>query len=57
MNSFLQKINPDRILSASNKISQTPAFVYDETVIIERLAALSDVRKNSGCKILYSIKA
>ncbi|MFB3101224.1 MAG: carboxynorspermidine decarboxylase [Gammaproteobacteria bacterium] len=57
MNSFLQKINPDRILSASNKIRQTPAFVYDEAVIIERLAALSDVRNNSGCKILYSIKA
>ena len=57
MNSFHKIINPDRILSTSNKISQTPAFVYDEAVIRERLVALSDVRNNCGCKILYSIKA
>ena len=57
MNCFHKIINPDRILSASNKISQTPAFVYDEVVITDRLAALSDVRNNCGCKILYSIKA
>lgn len=57
MNSFPEKINPDRIMRASDNISQTPAFVYDEAVIINKLAALSDVRSNSGCKILYSIKA
>lgn len=57
MNSFPEKINPDRIMRASDNISQTPAFVYDEAVIINKLAALSDVRNNSGCKILYSIKA
>ncbi|MCK5499611.1 MAG: hypothetical protein KAI77_10430, partial [Gammaproteobacteria bacterium] len=57
MNSFSKKINPERILKASNKIAQTPAFVYDESVVIDRLTALSDVRSNSGCKILYSIKA
>lgn len=57
MNSFPEKIIPDRILGASDTISQTPAFVYDEAVIIDRLAALSDVRTNCGCKILYSIKA
>jgi carboxynorspermidine decarboxylase len=57
MNSFPEKINPARILAASDKISQTPAFVYDESVIMDRLAALSDVRTNSGCKVLYSIKA
>jgi len=57
MNSFPEKINPDRILGATDNISQTPAFVYDEAVIIDRLAGLSDVRSNSGCKILYSIKA
>jgi len=57
MNSFPKKINPDRIIRASDNISQTPAFVYDEAVIIDRLVALSDVRSNSGCKILYSIKA
>jgi carboxynorspermidine decarboxylase len=57
MNSFPDKINPDRILRATDNISQTPAFIYDEAVIINRLAALSEVRSNSGCKILYSIKA
>jgi len=57
MNSFPEKINPARILAASDKISQTPAFVYDESVIIDRMSALSDVRANSGCKVLYSIKA
>jgi len=57
MNSFPEKMNPDRILRASDKFSQTPAFVYDEAVIIDRLASLSDVRSNSGCKVLYSIKA
>jgi len=57
MNSFPEQINPDRMLAASDKISQTPAFVYDEAVIIDRLTALADVRSNSDCKILYSIKA
>ena len=57
MNSFSKIINPERILKASDKIGQTPAFVYDESVVIDRLTALSDVRSNSGCKILYSIKA
>jgi len=57
MNSFPEKINPDRILRASDNISKTPAYVYDEAVVIDRLTALSDVRSNSGCKILYSIKA
>jgi carboxynorspermidine decarboxylase len=57
MNSFPGKINPARILAASDKISQTPAFVYDESVIIDRLVALSEVRTNSDCKVLYSIKA
>ncbi|MFT5425776.1 MAG: carboxynorspermidine decarboxylase [Gammaproteobacteria bacterium] len=57
MNSFSKTINPERILKASDTITQTPAFVYDETVVIDRLIALSEVRSNSGCKILYSIKA
>ena len=57
MNSFSKIINPERILKASDTITQTPAFVYDETVVIDRLIALSEVRSNSGCKILYSIKA
>jgi carboxynorspermidine decarboxylase len=35
----------------------TPAFVYDEAAISARLELLSDVRRNSGCHILYSVKA
>lgn len=57
MNSFSRIINPERILKASDTVNQTPAFVYDETVVVDRLIALSNVRSNSGCKILYSIKA
>ncbi len=57
MNSVFKKVDPERILIASDKISQTPTFVYDESAIIEKLATLSKVKKNSGCQILYSIKA
>ena len=57
MNSFSKKIDPERIYTVSDKIDQTPAFVYDEAVIIDRLTALSGVRKNSACQILYSVKA
>ncbi len=57
MISVSKKVDSERILIASEKINQTPAFVYDESAIIERLAALSEVKKNSGCQILYSIKA
>ena len=57
MISVSKKVDSERILIASDKINQTPAFVYDESVIIDRLAALSEVKKNSGCQILYSVKA
>ncbi|MFB3089982.1 MAG: 2Fe-2S ferredoxin, partial [Gammaproteobacteria bacterium] len=57
MISVSKKVDSERILIASEKINQTPAFVYDESVIMDRLAALSEVKKNSGCQILYSIKA
>ena len=35
----------------------TPAFVYDEAVISAQLELLSDIRRSSGCRILYSVKA
>ena len=57
MISVSKKVDSERILIASDKINQTPAFVYDESAIIEKLTALSEVKKNSGCQILYSIKA
>lgn len=35
----------------------TPAFVYDESRIMQRLAALQAATRDSGLKILYSVKA
>ena len=35
----------------------TPAFVYDETAITAKLELLADLRHNSACRVLYSIKA
>jgi carboxynorspermidine decarboxylase len=35
----------------------TPAFVYDESQIVEKLELLARVREQSGCRMLYSIKA
>ncbi|MGH8119960.1 MAG: hypothetical protein ACRESK_05025 [Gammaproteobacteria bacterium] len=35
----------------------TPAFVYDEAAIIAGLESLAEIRHNSGCRMLYSIKA
>jgi len=57
MISVSKKVDSERILIASDKIGRTPAFVYDESVIIDRLTTLSDVRRNSACQVLYSIKA
>ena len=35
----------------------TPAFVFDEAIILENILELVAIKKQSGCKILYSIKA
>lgn len=36
---------------------ETPAFVYDEAAIVGNLRCLSDIALNSGCRLVYSIKA
>jgi carboxynorspermidine decarboxylase len=36
---------------------ETPAFVYDERLIAHSLAGLRKIAAESGCKILYSLKA
>ena len=41
----------------SDDTIHTPAFVYDESYVIEKLELLSGIRKVSGCHILYSVKA
>lgn len=41
----------------SDDLLVTPAFVYDEEYIIEKLELLSAIRNASGCHILYSVKA
>ncbi|NIN35214.1 MAG: carboxynorspermidine decarboxylase [Gammaproteobacteria bacterium] len=35
----------------------TPAFVYDERAINDKLDMLTELRRETGCKILYSVKA
>ncbi|MCH8875170.1 hypothetical protein IH824_20820 [candidate division KSB1 bacterium] len=36
---------------------KTPAFIYDEKVLLADLEFISSVAKKSGCKTLYSPKA
>ena len=40
-----------------DSVYSSPAFVIDETKIIQALALLAELRTKSGCKVLYSIKA
>jgi len=40
-----------------NCINSTPAFILDEAEIIRNLKILDTLRRQSGCKILYSVKA
>ena len=40
-----------------NKLQSSPAYVFDEQLIINNLKTLNELKKQSGCKILYSIKA
>ncbi len=35
----------------------TPTFIVDEAQIISNLKTLADIRKQSGCKVLYAMKA
>jgi len=35
----------------------TPAFIYDEEAILQTLASLQSLRRGSGLRILYSVKA
>lgn len=36
---------------------KTPAFILNETQLIENLTTLTHIRQQSGCKILYAMKA
>jgi carboxynorspermidine decarboxylase len=48
----------DRLLPLwTNANLVTPAFVYDELQITEKLELLAKVSEQSGCRVLYSIKA
>ena len=40
-----------------DKIDSSPAFVIDTDAVKKNLATLESIRQQSGCKILYSIKA
>ncbi len=39
------------------QLPTTPAFVLDEKTICQNLALLQDIKRQSGCFVLYSIKA
>lgn len=38
-------------------LPSTPAFVIDEAKVVQSLQKLTDLRSQSGCKVLYSVKA
>lgn len=40
-----------------NKLDSTPAFVFDENTIIKNLTTLVNIKKQSACRVLYSMKA
>lgn len=54
---FPEQINEHLLPLWQDSTLQTPAFVYDEAVINEKLALLGKVARKSECHILYSIKA
>ena len=43
--------------SVKDNLPTTPAFVIDENKIISNLTELVDLKNQSGCNVLYSIKA
>jgi len=40
-----------------HNLASTPAYIFDENVILNNLTELVDLKKQSGCRVLYSIKA
>ena len=36
---------------------KTPAFILDESQLIANLTTLAQLRQQSGCKVLYAVKA
>lgn len=40
-----------------NSVASTPVFILDETQVLQNLQVLDSLRQQSGCKLLYSIKA
>lgn len=58
LTAFLGDRRPDdRLLERLLGAPTTPTFVYDENRLHQTFALLEQVRTNSGCKLLYSIKA
>lgn len=45
------------ISDLKNACLETPALVLDETEITDSLQILAELRRQSGCKVLYSIKS
>lgn len=43
-------------LSVRDRV-ETPAFVVDERIVLRALAAAAELRTQSGCRVLYTLKA
>ena len=41
----------------NNSLPSTPAFVLDEQALLNNLTELKSIKQQSGCQVLYSIKA
>lgn len=41
----------------SNNLNSSPAYVFDKNAIVKNLLELAKLKQQSGCKVLYSIKA
>jgi carboxynorspermidine decarboxylase len=54
---FPEQINEHLLPLWQDNTLKTPAFIYDEAIIDEKLGLLETVREAGACHILYSIKA
>jgi len=51
------RAEPDPAALAAESLPETPAFVYEERRILDRLALFDRLRERSGARLLYSVKA
>jgi carboxynorspermidine decarboxylase len=52
----VERVNPVNDLEVMKARVETPAFVYDEGAIADKLRVASSIRADTGCKVLYAMK-